>query len=203
VAAIGRPLTFTARVARLPDADADAELPRAGTLVVTDADGMTTRLPMLASGETFTLKMDNVVGSFSYRAEAGAARSDTHDITAVEPINLAAGSPALTVTPPEYARATLPTETFTGFHELAALQHSTVRLEFRFTQPAEAAFLVWPDKPGRPGAPAGKDEFKPADGDPSKAANTPARRLTLAEDRLSASVELPAVADGSWKLLLV
>ena len=69
---------------------------------------------------------------------------ETYRITVVDPINVAAGSPTLTVTPPAYARQTFKSEILTGFHDLTTLQHSRVRLDFRFTQPAREALLSWP-----------------------------------------------------------
>ena len=50
---------------------------------------------------------------------------------------------SITVTPPEYARVVRRTETVHGLADLAALQHSTVRFELRFSRPAERAYLVW------------------------------------------------------------
>ncbi|HZT82849.1 MAG TPA: hypothetical protein VFA26_21640, partial [Gemmataceae bacterium] len=153
-AARGRPLTIIARAVPLAD---NAALPRTATLVQAKEDGTTTRLPMLASGEEFSFKVDNVAGNFRYRVEAGAARSDTHEITAVEPINVAGGSPAVTITPPGYARPAFEPQQLQGFHDVSALQHSKVRLEFRFTQPAKKAVLSWPGKAEKDGKAAARE----------------------------------------------
>lgn len=173
----GRPLTLTAV---LTPVAAGVKLPGSATLVMTDAEGNSSRLPMLCDDATFSLRMESVAGDFVYRIEAGGGASDSYHITAVEPINVAAGSPNLTVTPPKYATQTFKTETLTGFHDLAVLQHSRVRLDFRFTQPAREARVQWPME---------KNDDN-------------VHVLTLAADRLSASVELPALADGSYKLVL-
>jgi hypothetical protein len=177
VVARGRPLTLTAVLT--PTAEG-VKLPGSANLIMTDAGGSLTRLPMLTDDTAFSLRLESVVGDFAYRIESGGATSDSYHITAVEPINVAAGSPTLTVTPPEYAKQTFKNETLSGFHDLAILQHSRVRLDFRFTQPAREASLQWPTD-------------KKDDG---------AHVLTLATDQLSASVELPALMDGSYKLAL-
>src|SRR5207302_1804470 len=95
-------------------------------------------------GEAFTLAIESVAEDFCYHVESGAALSVDYQITAVEPINVAAGSPTLTITPPAYARRTFSTETLAGFHDVPALQHSRIRLDVRFTQPAREALLQWP-----------------------------------------------------------
>jgi hypothetical protein len=178
VAARGRPLTLQARVEMLVD---DAEKPRSGVLVITDADGNATRLPMLTDGDAFTLKIDRVAGDFEYRVEAGSAVSDTYQISAVEPINVAAGGPTLTVTPPKYAQQTLKTETLTGFQDVSALQHSRVKFDFRFTQPAREAWLHWPAEKGQ---------------------TARVHALKLSADRTAGGIELPARTDGPYKLVL-
>jgi hypothetical protein len=178
IAAKGRPLTVAAKVQPLAEKVA---LPRSATLIVTDADGNVSRLPMQTDDTVFSLQMDAIAGDFQYRVETGAASSETYKITAVEPINLAAESPKLTITPPAYARQTFKESTLIGFHDLAVLQHSRVRLEFRFTQAARAAYLSWP-------------------GDNKGGAQL--QTLALADDRLSGSIDLPALADGPYKLLL-
>jgi hypothetical protein len=177
IVARGRPLTMTAVLTPVADG---VKLPGSATLAMIDADGNSTRLPMLSEDGAFSLRLESVAGDFDYRIEAGGAISDSCHITAVEPITIAAGSPTLTVTPPEYAKQTFQSETMSGFHDLAVLQHSRVRLDIRLTQPAREVLLQWPN-----GKPAAAPQL-----------------LTLAADRLSASVELPALADGSYKLVL-
>lgn len=181
IAARGRPLTLSARLEALVDG---ATLPRSATLLIIDADGQVTRLPMTAEGEALGLRIDSVAGDFRYRVESGTALSEEYQITAVEPINVAAGGPSLTITPPAYARDTFKTETLTGFHDLTALQHSRIRVDVRFTQPAREAMIVWPSAKNAP---------------PADAVSHP---LTLTADRLGGSIDLPALADGPYKLLL-
>ena len=178
VAARGRPLTLTARV----EAESDnATLPRSASLIVEDASGNVTRLPMVADGAMFSLQMESVADDLTYRVSAGGAVSPDYRITAVEPINVAAGGPTWTITPPAYARATFQPETLTGFHDITALQHSRVRLRVQFTQPAREAVLQWPS-----------DKKQPA----------VSQALTLAADGLSGEIELTAFADGPSKLFL-
>jgi hypothetical protein len=178
VAARGRPLTLTARVE--PQSDR-ATLPRSASLIVEDAFGNATRLPMVTDGAIFSLQMESVAGDFTYRAEAGGAVSPDYRITTVEPINVAAAGPTWTITPPAYARATFQPETLTGFHDITALQHSRIRLRVRFTQTAREAVLVWP-----------ADKKQPAG----------SHALTLATDRMSGEIEVTALADGPSKLVL-
>jgi hypothetical protein len=180
-AARGRPLTLTAR---LEARYSHAELPHAATLVLTNPEGVTSRLPMVLDKSGFAFRIESVAGDFHYQVEAGAAQSDEYEITAVEPINLAAGGPTITITPPEYARKSINSETVNGFHDLSALQYSRVRLDLQFTQPAREAVLFWP------GEEKDKD-LKPV-----------GRLLTLAPDQQSGSVELPALTSGRFTLLL-
>jgi hypothetical protein len=177
IVARGRPLTLTAVLAPTTEG---AKLPGSATVIMADVEGVSSRLPMLLDDGTFSLRLENVAGDFTYRIESGGASSDTYRITAVEPISVAAGSPTLSITPPEYAKDNFKPETLTGFHDLAALQHSRVRFDIRFTQPAREALLHWP---------SGKQD-------------NGVQALSVEPDRMSASIELPALAGGSYRLIL-
>jgi hypothetical protein len=183
VAARGRPIAITARIERLNDR---AVLPGSAVLVLTDTDGSTTRLPMEAPAKSadFVLRLENPTQDLRYSVESGAAVSAEYHLTVVEPINVAADGVQVTITPPAYARKTFQTETLTGFHDVTALQHSRVRVEVKFTQAAREASILWP-------------------GD-KKAAETAAaaQSLSLAADRLSGSVELSALTEDAYRLLL-
>ncbi|HJT78000.1 MAG TPA: hypothetical protein VJ739_12425, partial [Gemmataceae bacterium] len=182
VTARGRPLTITAH---LVPRKRNVALPGSATLVLTDADGNATRRPMVVERpDEFALKIDRVAGDFTYRVEAGAAVSATWQVTAVEPVELAAESPTITVTPPEYARATIPAQTLHGMQDLSVLQYSRVCLEFRFTRPAAAAVVEW--KPGKEKADV-LGMTLPVD---------------LTPDRLGGRVELPAAAGASFRVVL-
>jgi hypothetical protein len=181
IAARGRPLTVTARLERTTDS---AVLPRSASLVITDSNGQVTRLPMTVDGEEFAHRIDSLVADLCYRVESGKAVSPDYQITAVEPINVAADGLAISVTPPAYARNTFESESFAGFHDIAALQHSSVRLQVRFTLPAREALLFWPSDNKEAGTRAG--------GHP----------LALGSDCRSGTIELSALADGPYKLLL-
>jgi hypothetical protein len=138
-AAKGRSLTLTARV--LPTvARKDEPLPATATLTVTDAEGKTERLRMIVDRQdAFSRTIDRLAGSLTYRVEAGIAVSDDFTVTAVEPVELAAGSPTVTVTPPEYARKTVETQTASGPTDLTVLQHGTLAFDLKFSRPAVSA----------------------------------------------------------------
>ncbi|MFO0927914.1 MAG: hypothetical protein U0736_12880 [Gemmataceae bacterium] len=183
-AARGRPLTVRAT---LSPADAAIHLPETASLVVTGGDGSETRHDMASEPEqegvysaTFRL-----AGDVTYRVEAGNATSDAFRATAVVPVELAADSPQVTVTPPAYAAGVLDGETYTGTVDFAALQHSTVEFRLAFTRPAVAAALVW--------QPAGEKK------DAKSARVVP---MQLGADGTTASVTVPADATGSYRLLL-
>jgi hypothetical protein len=181
IAVKGRPLAIGAEVRPLDD---HAVLPHTSTLVCTDAQGTTTRRRMQADrSNAFSLALDKVAGDFAYFVEAGDAVSATYRVTAVEPIELADGSPAITITPPDYARETVEPQTVAGFADLSALQHSRVRFEFHFTRAVRTATLHW--------QPRGKD---------AQSAPAATHRLELTPDGLDAVLDLPAVADGTFRL---
>ena len=140
-AAIGAPLTLSAAVHPL---HANAVLPKTSTLVMTDEQGNVSRQRMTADrSDEFSLKVDHVPGSFTYFVEADGIRSSTHQIRGVEPVELSADSPAITVTAPTYARATFEDQHVNGSAALSVLQHSTINFEFRFSRPAAQAKLEW------------------------------------------------------------
>src|SRR5439155_10294081 len=151
------------------------------------ADGQTTRHRMLADrANAFSVKLDKVAGDFRYHIEAGDGVSDTYEVSAVDPVELAADSPTITITPPEYARGTIQPQSVHGLADLSALQHSRVRFEFRFTQPAVKATL----------------ERRPAsskkDGDTERIVH----RLSLSTDGRAAELELPALFTAEYQLVL-
>ena len=142
----GRGVTFTVAVrpvrSKVPPATS-------GTLVLVDADGNAAAHKMQPAGPgEFTLDC-KVPGDLTYRVEAraafrrDAAVSDDYHLTAVTPVELAADSPVVTVTPPAYARAAEEVQTVHGLADLGALRSSAVRFAFRFTRPAVAASLEW------------------------------------------------------------
>jgi len=181
VAARGRPFTISAQLEQLAN---KAALPHSATLIITDMGGATTRLPMTTDGVGFSQRLDGLAGDLVYSVEAGAAVSPEYRITVVEPINVAADGVKLTITPPAYARGSIQTETLMGLHDVTALQHSKVLLEVSFTQPAREALVQWPTEKNTPQAMSNE------------------QRMILAADRLSGSIELPAVADGAIGLML-
>ncbi len=184
VAAAGRPLAFTVRVHRLHDR---AALPQTCTWVRTDAAGNVSRRPMQVDrSDAFSFTLDQVPGDFRYRVEAGEEASPEFQVMAVQPVELAGDSPAITITPPPYARANIDTQTVLGVTDLTALQHSQIVFDFRFTRPAAAALVEW-------AAAAGK-------GEPER----PVQKypITLGADATAGRLELPATADGTFRIIL-
>lgn len=178
-AALGRPLTVSARLTALKPSVA---LPADCTLIITDAAGHASR-QLLSSNETgsFSGRIERVSGDFTYRVETGQTISPAYGVTAVEPVELLAGSPTITITPPDYARSTTETRTLQGLQDFNGLQHAQAILKFAFRVPASSATLRW----------------TPADTD-----KTQERVLALSPDGLSASHTLPLLAAGTLQLVL-
>jgi hypothetical protein len=105
---------------------------------------------------------------------------------AVEPVELASDSPTITVTPPAYA-FTIEPATVRGLADVAALQYSRVRFDCRFTRPATAAVLELTPRAG---------------GQKSDLPQATTYPLILSTDGRSASLELPALADAAYRLVL-
>lgn len=184
VVAKGRPLKLSVQVRAH---DETVVLPRSSTLVITDAEGKTSRLPMRPDRpDAFSQTLEHVSGDFRYQMEVGDANSENYQVTAVVPVEIAADSPTITVTPPAYAQATVETQTILGVTALTALQHSRIRFDFRFTVPAVTVQWKWLPRPG------GQDPRTPEI----------AQALPLTPDRLGASLELPALVDGQFQLVL-
>src|SRR5207302_9819830 len=128
-------------VSLVPEVDR-VSLPKDCTLVITGEDGTVSRMRMLAEqAGSFALQLDKVPGDLSYYMEAGAAVSPIYQITAIEPAELAADSPTITITPPPYAKSAFDEQTIHGFADLTALQHSRIRLNIQFSRPVVAATL--------------------------------------------------------------
>jgi hypothetical protein len=182
--ATGRPLALTATIHPKKDGVA---LPESSTLVITDESGQATRLRMLADrADTFSLKLDRVAGSFTYRIEAGDAVGESFHVTAVEPVELAADSPDIKVTPPEYARKSLETETLHVGVDFSALQYSHAVFDLRFTRPAVAAYVEWTPEPLRKGM----------------LKETQRLPVELIGDATAGRVELPVRGAGTYRLVM-
>ncbi|HTK78048.1 MAG TPA: hypothetical protein VL371_22470 [Gemmataceae bacterium] len=182
-AAKGRPLTFAVE---LVPTNPEVTLPSTCTLVLSPANEKPQRLRMAAGDKpnTYRFRIDKLDGDLRYYVEAGVNYTDTHAIQAVEPVELADGSPAITATPPSYARPALEPQTARGLGDLAVLQHTSIGIDCQFTRPATGAVLLW----------------KPAqNGEPTLPERQP---LQVAADGLSGRVELPARAAGKIRLIL-
>jgi hypothetical protein len=188
LAARGRPALFRVRV--VPHHDGE-KLPTRGTLVLTDADGRESRLPMVADRPDEFSLAHKVTADGSYRIEAGDAVSGTYRISTVVPVELADDSPSITITPPAYARETVFDQHLSGVADLAALQHSDVKFDFRFTRPAVAARVEWT-----------VNQIKDAKEGRETTPKTAVLPLALTEDRRSATLTLPATANGTYRVVL-
>jgi hypothetical protein len=121
----------------------------------------------------------------SWFGPASASQAvSSYEVAAVEPVQLLGDSPAVTITPPDYARAVIAPETVHGVTDLTALQHSRVDFDFQFARPCPAAALEWKDSAGKVSA---------------ASVNYP---LELSADRRQARLRLPAVADGTFRLVM-
>lgn len=123
--------------------------------------------------------------------ERGASRKAAPPIRAILPVELAADSPAATITAPVYARQTVAEQHLLGVVDLSALQHSEVRFDCRFTRPAVAAFVEWT-----------VIEIKEAKDGSKPEPKTTTLPLALSEDRRSATLTLPAQVTGNYRLVL-
>jgi hypothetical protein len=123
--------------------------------------------------------------------EAPVDIAQTQSEIAVPPVELAADSPIITITPPAYARSVKEEETFHGLVDLSPLQYSEIRFDFRFTRPAVAAYLehIAPGLPGESASPASRGLYV-------------LYPLTLSADRQGASLTIPAIEDGKYRLIL-
>ena len=174
-AARGRVVTLTAKVNPVND---KATLPGYCTLVILDANGKSHEERMTADNQTHHSFGVKVEDSFTYYVKAGDAVSDSFSVTAVTPVELADG-PTINVTPPKYAEATMEKQTMTSMKDIAALQHSAVKLECRFTAPATSALLIWTEHAAEKATP--------------KVNELP---LTLNADHLGGTLELPCAASA-------
>jgi hypothetical protein len=110
--------------------------------------------------------------------------------TPIIPVELAADSPIITITPPAYARSVKEEETFRGLVDLAPLQYSAIRFTFRFTRPAVAAYLGWTTSA------QGRDHQRAQEG------TLVLYPLTLSADRQAATLTIPAIEDSKYSLIM-
>src|SRR5262249_30834342 len=88
--------------------------------------------------------LDKIPDECTYHIEAGDRASEPFQLTGVEPIRLAQGSPGLQVTPPEYVNpAVHPTLEVREVNHLSVLQYSTLRWSLQVTRLAHKSHLVW------------------------------------------------------------
>jgi hypothetical protein len=183
----GHALTLSAFIEPAGEGDS---LPDRASVVMTEASGKTVHLGMKSEQPlVFSCKFNSVEEGFRYHVEAGDAVGADHQVIAVDPVQLVGDSPSITVIPPAYARKAVETKTLTGLGDFAALEHSRLLFEFRFTQPAWAAFLSW--------TPQNSNNFEP--GEDPKAVR---HNLELNPDRLGARFEMSALQSGRFALTL-
>jgi hypothetical protein len=188
-AACGRSLRLTAS---LQPRDDKVVLPTAVTLILTDAAGKESRQDLESARDGSFATELRVGGDFRYRVEAGGQTSESFAVTAVTPVELAAESPIITIRPPAYAAKHIDTETFHGLVDLAALQHSEILFDFRFTRPAVAARLEWTTQ-----------EVKETKDANRAVPTTVSHDLKLQDSGQAATFTLPALVPGSFRLILL
>jgi hypothetical protein len=188
IAGRGRAVTLSAH---LTPRDDSIGLPASSTLVVVDAEGKETRQTMARDGSGDFSIAYKVPGDVAYRIEAGEVVSKAYRVTAIIPVELAAESPAITVTPPAYARTAKNEETFHGLVDLSPLQHSSIRFDFRFTRPAVAAHLEWIT-----------ESKSVKNGTSLTVPKIVSHPLTLSADRQAASFTMPAMTEGKYRVIL-
>lgn len=144
-AARGRPLTLSARL--VPDRPS-RRLPEQCILLYEEGDQPPRRLAMQpGADQRFNYTISQVQDDFRFQIEAGGVLSDEHVVQAIEPVDLATGSPRVTVTPPAYVNKDVhPPQEIQGSNDFAALQFSKVRLHLHFTRPAVTARVHLQDR---------------------------------------------------------
>jgi hypothetical protein len=169
----GRPLTVQAQLQ--PDSDR-VNLPAACELVCTAAHHVVTRYPMSARGpKSFFFHLDRVEGDLRYQVRAGERRSATYRLTAVDAV--------ADVTPPPYVNPkSLAPQHFAGSADVTALQYTRIVYTARYSRPAARATLRLAGSEGKAVA---------------------ALPLTLADGRMEARGQLPALGPGTYQPTLV
>jgi len=150
-----------------------------------------------------------------FEDRAGEAVSPAYKSTAIVPVELAAGSPIVTITPPSYVNPEVhPVRTVQGIADLSALQYSAVRFDFRFNRPAVTARLEVTAKvhasqsgetPREPAYDVGRPSQavrKAWEGRPTTSPHV-ALPIQLGEDGLEGRLDIPALATGDYNLRLV
>ncbi len=190
VAAKGRPLTVTARVVGGRRA---GTLPDQCFLVYDDGPDGPKPIRMTPQGENqFSYTFGKVEDHFRYQVKAGAAGSDFFRVTAVEPVDLAANSPKVSITPPSYVKTTKPAGESSslrgheGVRDFSVLQFSQVRWHFHFTRPATE----------------GKIRFAASQRETGENTTSKDFAVALSSNRLEGTLELPAAGPGSFALTL-
>jgi|GEM_PF-1744166 hypothetical protein len=183
----GQPLNLSAYVRAM---DETVSLPTSATLVMIAPDGKKTRLGMKSDQpQVFHHKINSVNDSFKFVIESGRAVSPEYTVTAVEPVQLSADSPVVTIVPPEYARKNVETTVAAGLSDLSALQYSKVQFSFQFVRPAQSAWLEWQPF---------SETTRPADA--PAATRMP---LILDNGNTTARLEMTAKVSGRFSLVLV
>jgi hypothetical protein len=197
-AAQGRSLTLTARFLTRREG---VTLPETCILIRTDTNGKTLQDRMVAQGDGFSFKIAQLAGDFTYQVEAGKAISEPFHVTAVEPVELVtaapfiwqADCPDIAITPPAYARATIPAERIHEIADLSALQHSHVEVSLRFSRPAMAARVQLKVQ---------DETDKPLVSAKSQAMDEKILDMELSADQREGRVELPTKCDAAYQVIL-
>ena len=114
----GQSLTLSAYVEATEGYD---ELPKSATLVVTDLTGKKSRFAMKSEQPlVYFSKLSRVMDNFHYHFESGDAVGQEFEVVVVDPVQLAADSPTVIVTPPAYARKNVEVKTVVGLTDFCA-----------------------------------------------------------------------------------
>ncbi len=182
----GQSLILTASVRASGNAES---LPDSATLIMTGADGKSIRLGMKSDQpQVFYVKINSVADTFQFHVESGDAVSREHQVTAVDPVQLLADSPSITIVPPAYAQKALETKTILGLGDFSALQYGRLEFKFQFTKPAKKAEIEWTPLSNGEGSNGNGRSFQ--------------RELKLADDGKSAKAEWNILRPGRFKLVL-
>jgi hypothetical protein len=138
----------------------------------------------------FTYHFDRLDGDLSFHVKAGRSESGACHITAVEPVELHAESPQVTVSAPPYANAEVhPQQTVPPLTaELSVFEFGEVRFDCRFTRPAVAARLE-------------VSRHRDADG-AARPGGSWVLPLALEGDRTRAVFAVPSLGQGAYDLRL-
>jgi hypothetical protein len=166
--------------------------------------------------DAFTTAIPNVQGTLEFFVSSEGSRSRRYEINVLDRPEVLTAK--LEITPPGYLGR--PRETLDGVTgEITVFEHSTLTYDLTFSHPVEEASIHWLSAMVLPGSDlAGDQQVVPSEDEdddetdlrtPGTSTNSlltiddlPATQLTVAEDGLSAKLEIPATTQGAFAFLL-